>query len=466
MNDWLDAEQHVERAHELYDLGRWDEAESELRQALSLNPYQAEWHFNLGLTLEAAGRNAEAARAFADAFGLSSEDANPAMLAGANFVRAGEPERGLEWLDRAMAIEPRKVEIAVQKIDALGELGRHDEAEEVFYLALEHDSDHAELYTAMAESLLDRKMHDKAMWCLREAARLDPGLPRVQARLAEAYAATGRLERARQLYLRELRQDPGDVETLLDLGALLVDMHRYTEAGEKFRRVLELEPDNPDAHFSLGDLAERVGDAGEAATQFDVVVRLDSEYPAARRRLAGLLIDRGREKDEKRIRDLLSTELSRFRTERGRFEADDLTDLGGLLLDADLPAEAVRVYRRVLELRPGDHLAHHHLSVALFETGDVKGGMEAARRALVFQPRFVPAMYNLALSHLRQGQWLRARYWVRQATRIDPDDAPMRRLRMTLRLRSAWSVCVWVGRSATAATVRGWWLLTRPRRVG
>src|SRR5262245_53815618 len=51
MNEWFDAEHHVERAHEHYEAGRWTEAETELRHALSLNPYRPDWHFNLGLTL-------------------------------------------------------------------------------------------------------------------------------------------------------------------------------------------------------------------------------------------------------------------------------------------------------------------------------------------------------------------------------------------------------------------------------
>ena len=54
MSDWLDAEHHAERAFDLFERGRWAEAESELRRALELNPEQAEWHFNLGLTLEAS----------------------------------------------------------------------------------------------------------------------------------------------------------------------------------------------------------------------------------------------------------------------------------------------------------------------------------------------------------------------------------------------------------------------------
>ena len=70
MSDWTEAEKHVERAHEHYEAGRWNDAETELREALALNPYRAEWHFNLGLTLEAAGRFEDAIRAFRDAHEL------------------------------------------------------------------------------------------------------------------------------------------------------------------------------------------------------------------------------------------------------------------------------------------------------------------------------------------------------------------------------------------------------------
>src|SRR4051812_41815448 len=87
MNEWFDAEQHVERAHELYQAGRWEEAESELRQALSLNPQQAEWQFNLGLTLDAAGRHREAADVFRTACELDPEDPQSAIMAGLSLIQ-------------------------------------------------------------------------------------------------------------------------------------------------------------------------------------------------------------------------------------------------------------------------------------------------------------------------------------------------------------------------------------------
>ncbi len=502
MNDWVDAEQHVELAHEHYDAGRWDEAEVELRQALSLNPYQAEWQFNLGLTLEAAGRYEAASDAFIQCSKLNAEhhtpDANSTLLAGVNMIRAGKPEMALTWLAEAEKIEPMNVAIVVHRIEALTDMERYEEAEEAFYLGQQIDPEYPELYAVMGETLQRAEHHERAVWCLREAARLDPTLPRVRARLASAYADAGRLERARQLYLQELRVDPGDPETLLDLGELLMDMHRSAEAGEKFRRVLELFPDNADAHFSLAELAEIEGRLPDALVHFDVVLRPDPDYATARTRLAKTLLQRGREEDLPRVRDLLTKELRtieqsnkdatgivEMKVQRGgdlasqRVEAatapisrkplvkhdeEDLEELGRTLVEAGMLNQSTRVYEMLIQIAPSSHKAYHGLSVSALQGGDFDAGIDAAKRSLEFRPSFVPAMHNLVLAYYRQGQYIRARYWLTQAMRHDPDDAQLRRLRLRLRVRTVFGVLTWITSKAQRIVRPLRSLLTRPAR--
>ncbi|MFG0325881.1 MAG: tetratricopeptide repeat protein [Phycisphaerales bacterium JB037] len=436
MNDWIDAEKHVERAHEFYERGRWDDAETELRAALDRNPYQAEWHFNLGLTLEAAGRYRSAVDAFASAHELSKEDPQAALLAGINALRANEAALSLTWLDRAREMEPGSTAGSAHRIRALAQLGEHEQAETEFYLAQQHEAEDAEIHAAMADSLMDRKLWDKAVWCLREAARLDAELPGLQARLAEAHAATGRLERARQLYLAELRNNPGDVDALLDLGELLVRMNRFEEAGEKFRRVLELEPANADAHFELGGLAERRGDNQTALRQYEVVLRLDPSFSEARRRVANLILSQVSTGDLSLVHRLLRMDLRDIQERPESFSDEDIDDLGRLLLDAQLAREAEKLYRLLVERSPEKAEHRHMLAVSLFEAGDRVRGIESCRTALDLMPRHVPAIHNLALAYLEQGQWMRSRYWVRRGLAIAPEDVPLRRLRVRLRLRS------------------------------
>src|SRR4051794_17486810 len=67
MNDWDDAERRVEKAQELFEQRRWQEALEELRAATSINPYNGSWFFNIGLTLDELDRYEEALDAYRQA---------------------------------------------------------------------------------------------------------------------------------------------------------------------------------------------------------------------------------------------------------------------------------------------------------------------------------------------------------------------------------------------------------------
>ncbi|MEL7473302.1 MAG: tetratricopeptide repeat protein [Planctomycetota bacterium] len=459
MSDWFEAEQHVERAHEHYEAGRLDDAEAELRRALAMDPYQAEWLFNLGLTLEASERYEEASHVFGEAHELEPGDGAAALNAGINLMNASRPTDALAWFESAGEVNPSSAKPFVHRIEAHRSLKQLEQAELAFFMGQQVDAEDAELYAAFADTLIDQRRHDKAMWCLREAARIDPELPHIQARLAEVYAATGRKERARQLFLRELRRDPGDIDTLLDLGDLLVDMYRDSDAAEKYHRVLELEPDHPEAHFRLGELADRRGLSDEAIIEFDVVLRLDPDHASGRSRLAALLLDRNAQGDLDRSRSLLKSELRAHRDRPTDFEAEDVDELGQLLLDAGMPLDACAVFRRYVKIRPNDAAGRHHLSVSLFQSGDRSAGEREAREALRLDPRFVPAMHNLAVASLASGRWLRARFWARSASRLAPDEPSLRRLRLRLRLQVFVEVARWARRT-------GLRLLRRRARLG
>jgi Flp pilus assembly protein TadD len=224
----------------------------------------------------------------------------------------------------------------------------------------------------------------------------------------------------------------------------LVTMNRLTEAGEKFRRVLELETDNPEAHFHLADLAERTGQTAAALEQFGVVLRLDAQFAPARRRMASLLLHRNRPKDHDTARELLQQELDDFKQHAGQFPPDELADLGRTLLQATMLPEARRVLRRLTEVRPADPAALHLYSVALYELGEREQGIDICRRVLKLDPKFVPAMHNIAVACVYEGQWSKARYWVHQALLVDPDDGALRHLRLKLRLHTVAEAISWL----------------------
>ncbi len=456
MNEWQDAEQHVERAHELYELGRWDEAECALRKALEVNPYQAEWHFNLGLTLAAAGRSESALEAFTRSHRLGDGlEVHACLEISALLLDTDRSEEAKPWLEEALRREPECADAHVQLIDVHALASRHEEAELHFYLALQLDPDNASAYSTLAESLIDQRKLQQAMWCLQEASKLDPSLPRLYARMAHVCTLMGRLERARQLYLREIRLNPGDADSMVDLGRLLVDMHRVVEAGEKFRRALELVPDHLDAHLSLGELAADEGDRSLAAKHFRVVAKLDPTFGGVRRRLARVYLDLNADRETRLAQVLARQEFAAIRRLQDDAAFDDVQELAELLLDLKLTHEARLAAELLVRLRPSDATGHHLLSVAVFAGGSTRVGIEAARRAVRLRPDFVPPMHNLAVAHLRRGEVRRARYWVRHGLTIDADDPGLRRLRTHLRVQAIRSVCSRVAMALRPTRRRG-----------
>lgn len=431
MSEWMDAEAHADRALELYERGRWAEAERELRKAISLNPDQAEWHYNLGLTLEAAGRDEEALVCYERSVELLPDQPEPLVAAAMVSNRLERYSAGLDWCARALILAPTCEPAYAEKISALAALGNHDEAEVTFYLAQQAlDEPSARCLAAIAESLLDRGEFQRAGWCLREALRLEPGMPRLRARLAAVLAETGRPQQAVLLYLRELRDDPGGIDTLLDFGDLLIDLDRLDEAAEKFRRVLELQPANTEAHERLGRVAMRRSQFEAALAEFDLVSRLDPEFPGVRLSIAeAALRSGGRDRAVRELR----VELERLTSGSAPDPADesggDLMRLGTLLVEVELFDEAAVVLERVGSDRPEILRLRSYVR---FRVGDIEGGTAEARELLRREPACVVSMHNLALAAIARGDFRTAAAWISRGMRIDRHDPGLRRLRVRL----------------------------------
>ncbi|MEM7227427.1 MAG: tetratricopeptide repeat protein [Planctomycetota bacterium] len=450
MSDWFDAEAHADRALEMFERGRLAEAESELRKALALNPDHPEWQFNLGLTLEASGRDIDALDSYRRAAELMPTEAEPRVAAGAVCNRLQRFSDAIEYLEAANSIEPRHEAAYAHRIESHFRMGDHDGAETTFYLSQQAlDEPSPPCLAIMAESLIERREFDRAGWCLREAIRLDPTMPRIRARLAAVCAATNMPQRALQLYLRDLRDDPGNIETLLDYGELLIGLGRHVEAGEKFRRVLELEPANIDAHHRLGQIAMAAGRHEAAHMEFELVYKLDSDYPQIRMAIAETLIRRERTAE---AQTFLRHQLDLYHGEEQDSRATfDLVRFGRLLLQSGMPRDAAQILEDGLRRDGESPELLRQLALARFDSGDRDGGVIASRRVIRLDPACIPSMHNLAMAALDEGRLRTASGWISRGLRIDRHDEGLRRLRVRLWLAAV----VYVGRRFTRKVKAG-----------
>jgi len=422
MNDWLEAEQRVERAQQFSEAQRWAEALAELEVALSINPNNALWHAQRGYLLEELDRSGDAVEAYSASLELEPADGDVALALGVALARLGRFAQSLEVFDALAKRYPDFEPAYCNRIHVNAELGRHDQAEEMFYLAQELDDACPHCFYHMGASLAAREQLDRAIYCWEHVLELEPDYVGVNRRIAHAYHAKGCLEQAREFFLREVRDDPGNTDLLFELAELTLEMGHAATAAAKFEQILELDPRHPESRFALGKIHLRQGRPDQALACFEAVDLLTERDPALP------------EFDWRMGQALF--QLGRFAESRARLEAAAAKDpdnrrilrsLADCHLASGRPAEAADGYRKALAIEGRDPISRHRLGICLAKLNRPAVALEHFLEAVRIQPDFAAALASAARTHAQLGQWRAARRMLRRAVLSNPGDAAMRR---------------------------------------
>src|SRR5262245_32787790 len=172
--DAREGERHAQRAAEHFRRGRLADAEAELRKALAGNPDRGDWHFNLGLTLDAAGRLDEAVEAFREAAQRLPRRAEARLAEATVLCRLDRWADALPALEAACTLDPSCEQAWARRIEALASLDRRDDAETVYYVAQQRLDSMPLCLVAMGEAQHEWRNYERAAWCFREAIALGP----------------------------------------------------------------------------------------------------------------------------------------------------------------------------------------------------------------------------------------------------------------------------------------------------
>lgn len=423
MNDWLEAEQRVERAQQLSESQRWEEALTEIDVALSINPNNAMWHAHRGYILEELDRFEEAAQAYGAARELEPGDRDVAVALGINLARLGRLSRALGVFDELARVYPDFEPAYSHRIGIYAELGQHDKAEEMFYLSQELDEASPHSFFHMGVSLAARERFDRAIYCWQRVLELSPDYIGVNRLIAQAYRAQKRLDLAKEYYLREVRDDPGNIDLLYELAELTVEAGELATAAAKFEQIVELDPEHVESRFALGKTWLLRGQPGKALTCFEAIRSItgeEADLPRFEAKLGEALFQLGRFAE---AREQLELAVGK---DPGATDIRLL--LGNCLLGMDKLGEAGDAFRRVLASDADNPVAHHRLGICLIRQRRYAAGLDHFLHAIRAKPDFGPAMYMAVLAHLHLAQWREARSMLRRAMRRYPDNPDLRQL--------------------------------------
>lgn len=198
----------MQRALQLHQAGRRQEAEALYRQVLGQQPnHAAALHF-LGLLLHQTGRS----------------------------------EEGLELIEQSVTLQPRNADFLNNMGTVMRDLGRIAAAVDFFRGAVDIKPDQLAARDNLGSSLKQLGQFDAAEEIFRGTIGRNPFHVRARIGLAETLQEAGRLDEAIKLFRESLSIRPKDAELLYGLGVAMMEKGKLDEAADLARQAVAVVP--------------------------------------------------------------------------------------------------------------------------------------------------------------------------------------------------------------------------------
>lgn len=432
--DDKDPEAFNSRAVARVRLGKYREAEEDLRRAAALNPKNAEYRANLGYVLWKLGKYDEAIKTEREALRLDGKNYTANYQLGRFLLRAGgdgEVREALTYLRRALEIDPRQYEVRFELIAAYRSLNdlanaaaqlellqdaRPSDARVIYVRAL-LSADRGELASAVNDFLealrkdkdligawqdlglayIKLKKWDAAAETFAELVRRQPDSADFSYFHALALYNAGKVKEAETETRRALRLNAGAEEAHILLGIILASSGKNnSEAVESLSQAAALNPKSFDANFYLGRVQYTLKDYSRAIEALQKAVAINPNHAEARFFLGTVLEISGNSADAlTQYEELVRLEPNSVFGQLG---------LGALLVKQGKMDEAVAALRKAVQLDPGNFESHWALGRALILSEKFEEAVASFREAVKAAPERAEAHYQLGLALRRLGR--------------------------------------------------------------
>jgi tetratricopeptide (TPR) repeat protein len=270
---FLSSEDYDERAHALYDEGKYDEALDLLREGLALYPTAVELHVGVGYARLAREEYAWARRSFDEALVLDPEHEDALAGLGEVLLKFGQTEAGLRAFEQTLVLGyDDDVDLMLQIGRALFREGFVEDSLAFFERGVSHAPDSAEAAACVGYAE-HRLGHDaEAMTALRRALSLDADFSEARVYLANLLYDTGDLDAALAEFERTTPEDHWDELGIWRLIELKKSVYRLKDDDAEFKpweaRLEELTGDPDPIDELLAEVEQRMAEQeNEAVSQ-------------------------------------------------------------------------------------------------------------------------------------------------------------------------------------------------------
>jgi tetratricopeptide (TPR) repeat protein/HEAT repeat protein len=378
-----------------------------------------------------------------------------ALLAGL-YEETGDSTRAIATYKRALAIDPRQIDLRLRMIRLLQANGDLDAAISEYEGLIRAAPDNPQFVFEECEALMQRGDRTRALKLVMDLEARAAADEEVLARVADFYARIGDGERSLKVLQRLAQTTGGDPGHLVDLGdryfqdgnqqlavqtwrriltavqprakalAALGDVYlehdMTTDALAAYREAVQLEPSNLTYKKALAAALERTRAYREARLIYEEVVlkaKEKGDRPLAREARTRIVALWGLER-------VLEQQLPGLRAAFGATPPD--LESGRMLAEAQLHLrrlpDAEATLRRVLEVAPGDAESYLALERVLVQESKIADAIGVLEKLALLEPKRARELYErmaqYALQIYRDDDAIK---YAARAVELNPDDA-------------------------------------------
>jgi Flp pilus assembly protein TadD len=286
---FLSSEEYDERAHHLYNDGKYDDALAVLHEGIGLYPNAVELHVGVGYARLAREEYAWARRSFEEALILDPEHEDAMAGLGETLLRFGQTDGALRSFRRILELGYQDdTELMLQCGRALFRDSLIDDAETFFTIAMQHAPESAEVI-ALVGYCQHRKGEDEtAVATLRRALQVDPDHAEARIYLGNILYDRGDYEAALYHLDRSRPEEHWDELGIWRLIELKKTIYRLQDDDPELtpweHRLEELSADSDDITDMLAEIEARVSEsaASESRTQLELFGALLQDLSSGR----------------------------------------------------------------------------------------------------------------------------------------------------------------------------------------
>jgi tetratricopeptide (TPR) repeat protein len=235
---------------------------------------------DLGRRLLLAGLPTEATNCCQHALAIDPIHADSLRLMGEICLHSGQLDQAIEWVSRAIRIEP-KAEYVATLGTVLQRSGRLAEALKAFEKAISIEPENAELWKNFGVVLIDLNHPDEALSGLQQALKLRP-------RYVDAANLSGlilyrkkRHAEALEFLNLSLEVEPAQADALQARALVLLNLRRFEEALADNHQSQLLNPRDADTHINQGTVLQKLGRYQDSLEWYDGAIALRPDFVLA-----------------------------------------------------------------------------------------------------------------------------------------------------------------------------------------